>query len=145
LRGDAKEQMMANERNEGQFGDGESGEDQKEFRRQGEQGQTGPETRTSGQPLGGNESNTGTGTTMTQGFSSSRTGTAGAAGGPGESAGGFVGSQGSDPGEGEQDRDPQQAGFAEQGRGAPREGGDVERGGERTDNFDSDVEGGSTR
>lgn len=48
---------------------------------------------------------------------------------------GFIGSKDKEPGE--QDRDPQQAGFAEQGRGAPGEGGDVER----TDNFDSDVEG----
>jgi hypothetical protein len=51
---------------------------------------------------------------------------------------GFIGSE-------DEDHDPQQAGFAQQGRGAPDDGGDIERGTERTDNFDSDVEGSSNR
>jgi hypothetical protein len=141
--------MMAKERDEGQFGNRESGsgkDRQKEFGQQDRQGGTGQETRTSGQPIGGNESKTGTGTTMTQGYSSSRPGSAGAAGGGiGDPAGGFVGSEGNDSGDYVQDRDPQQAGFAEQGRGAADEGRDVERGGERTDNFDSDIEGSGRR
>ena len=56
---------------------------------------------------------------------------------------GFIGSQGEESNEHLQDRDPQQAGFAEQGRGAPDEGRDIERGGERTANLDSDIEGSS--
>lgn len=56
--------------------------------------------------------------------------------GPGAGQAGFIGSQADD-------RDPQQAGFAERGRGAPDEGGDIERGGERTANRDSDIEGSS--
>lgn len=149
---------MANERDQDKFNsDRESNEGRKT--ESGQQGQSGQETRTSGQPIGGNESNTGTGTTLSQGFTSAGgTGSAGAAGGGarGESAGdgggmrgespgdgGFVGSQGEESGEYLQDRDPKQAGFAEQGRGAPDEGRDIERGGERSANRDSDIEGSS--
>ncbi len=52
--------------------------------------------------------------------------------------GGFIGSQ-------EQEHDPQQAGFAEQGRGAPEEDSDIERGSERSQKGSSDIEGSSDR
>lgn len=58
---------------------------------------------------------------------------------------GFVGSQGKESGEYLQEGGPKQAGFAEQGRGAPDEGRDIERGGERTANRDSDIEGSSEK
>jgi hypothetical protein len=58
---------------------------------------------------------------------------------------GFIGSQDDGSDEQGQNRDPQQAGFAEQGRGAPSDRGDIERGGERTENFDSDIEGSSSQ
>lgn len=50
-------------------------------------------------------------------------------------SGGFVGSNDQDSGDYLQARDPQQAGFAEQGRGAPDQ--------ERSENRSSDIEGGS--
>lgn len=56
---------------------------------------------------------------------------------------GFVGSQGEESGEYLQEGQTKQAGFAEQGRGAPEDGGDIERDGERTANRDSDIEGSS--
>lgn len=58
---------------------------------------------------------------------------------------GFIGSRDEESSESEQDRDPQQAGFAEQGRGAPEEGRDIERGRERNANRSTDVEGSSER
>jgi hypothetical protein len=61
----------------------------------------------------------------------------------GESAEGFVGSQGQDSGEYlQQDGNPE-SGFAEQGRGAPNQSGDIERENERSENRDSDIEGSS--
>lgn len=119
---------MANERDEDQFNDNNDPESasqegrQKEFgqqaqqRQQDESGQQGQGGSTPGQPIGGNDST---------------------------AEGGFVGSQGEESGEYLQEDDAQQGGFAEQGRGAPDEGGDIERGGERTENFDSDIEGSS--
>jgi hypothetical protein len=64
-------------------------------------------------------------------------------GGQQPAGGGFVGSQGEETGEYLQEGETEQAGFAEQGRGAPEEGSDIERGGERTSNRDSDIEGSS--
>lgn len=58
------------------------------------------------------------------------------------SSGGFVGSQNQDPGDYLQRDGNPDTGFAEQGRGAPDQG-DIERTGERSDNRDSDIEGGS--
>lgn len=57
--------------------------------------------------------------------------------------GGFVGSQGQESGEYLQKDKTEQAGFAQQGRGAPDEDTDIERGGERSANLDSDIEGSS--
>ena len=58
---------------------------------------------------------------------------------PGESTDGFVGSQGQDSGEYLQLGGN---GFAEQGQGAPEQG-DIERGTERSQDSDSDIEGSS--
>ena len=61
---------------------------------------------------------------------------------PGESSGGFVGSQGQDSGEYLQKDGNPESGFAEQGQGAPEQG-DIERGTERSQDSDSDIEGSS--
>ena len=61
---------------------------------------------------------------------------------PGESSGGFVGSQGQDSGEYLQKDGNPESGFAEQGQGAPEQG-DIERGIERSQDSDSDIEGSS--
>ena len=60
----------------------------------------------------------------------------------GQSDGGFVGSQGQDSGEYLQQGGNPESGFAEEGQGAPDQG-DIERGGERSENRDSDIEGSS--
>lgn len=60
----------------------------------------------------------------------------------GQSDGGFVGSQDQDSGEYLQQGGNPESGFAEQGQGAS-DGGDIERGTERSENRDSDIEGSS--
>ena len=59
--------------------------------------------------------------------------------------GGFVGTQREESGEYLQEGETHHAGFAEQGQGATDqpESGDVERGGERSDNRSTDIEGSS--
>ena len=61
----------------------------------------------------------------------------------GQNSGGFVGNQDEDSGEYLQQGGTPQAGFAEQGSGAPNEGSDIERDSERSQNRDSDIEGSS--
>ena len=61
---------------------------------------------------------------------------------PTGSSGGFIGSQEEDPGDYLQRGGNPESGFAEQGRGAPDQG-DIERTGERSENRDADIEGGS--
>ena len=58
---------------------------------------------------------------------------------------GFVGSEGQDPGEYLQQGGTPESGFAEQGRGAPNQGSDIERDTDRTKDRDSDIEGSSDR
>ena len=58
---------------------------------------------------------------------------------------GFVGSEGQDSGEYLQQGGTPQSGFAEQGRGAPNQGSDIERDSERSQDRDSDIEGSSDR
>lgn len=60
----------------------------------------------------------------------------------GSDTGGFVGSQDEESGDYLQRDGNPESGFAEQGRGAPDQG-DIERTGERSENRDSDIEGGS--
>lgn len=60
----------------------------------------------------------------------------------GSDTGGFVGSQGEKSDDYLQRGGNPESGFAEQGRGAPDQG-DIERTGERSENRDSDIEGGS--
>ena len=62
---------------------------------------------------------------------------------PGQNSDGFVGSQSEDSGEYLQQGGTPQAGFAEQGSGAPNQGSDIERDSERSQNRDSDIEGSS--
>ena len=69
--------------------------------------------------------------------------TGGSSGSPEPSSEGFVGSQSDDSGEYLQQGGTPQAGFAEQGSGAPNEGSDIERDSERSQNRDSDIEGSS--
>ena len=57
--------------------------------------------------------------------------------------GNFVGSQGEESGEYLQQSGNPESGFADQGRGAPNQGSDIERDGERSENRDSDIEGSS--
>ena len=107
---------------------------------QGQQGSTGQQGQTGGQQgqqsefgqQGQAETNT---ADRSSGQSSGQSGT--------DRSGGFVGTEGEDSGEYLQDRDPQQAGFAEQGRGAPDDGSDIERDEERTANRSTDIEGSS--
>ena len=61
----------------------------------------------------------------------------------GQSGGGFVGSQGQDSSEYLQQGGNPESGFAEQGRGASNQSGDIEREDERSENRDSDIEGSS--
>jgi len=61
---------------------------------------------------------------------------------PGESPGGFVGGRGQDSGEYLQKDGNPESGFAEQGQGASDQG-DIERGTERSQDSDSDIEGSS--
>ena len=60
-----------------------------------------------------------------------------------DQSGGFVGSQGQDSSEYLQSGGTPQAGFAEQGRGASNQPGDIERDTERSQNRESDIEGSS--
>lgn len=109
----------------------ESGQQSQSGGQQGQQSESGQQ---GGQSETGQQGQAGTSTT-------DRSGEQDSSGGGGD--GGFVGSQGEESGEYLQEKDPQQAGFAEQGRGAPDEGGDIEGGGERSANRDSDIEGSS--
>jgi hypothetical protein len=59
---------------------------------------------------------------------------------PGSQSGGFVGSQDQDSGEYLQKSGNPESGFAEEGQGAPDQG-DIERGIERSQNRESDIEG----
>lgn len=61
---------------------------------------------------------------------------------PGESSGNFVGSESKDSGEYLQKSGNPESGFAEEGQGAPDQG-DIERGTERSQNRESDIEGSS--
>ena len=61
---------------------------------------------------------------------------------PGESSGNFVGSESQDSGEYLQKSGNPESGFAEEGQGAPDQG-DIERGTERSQNRESDIEGSS--
>jgi hypothetical protein len=56
---------------------------------------------------------------------------------------GFVGSEGEDSGEYLQQGGNPESGFAEQGRGASNQSGDIERENERSENRESDIEGSS--
>lgn len=117
----------------GQMGDNEMGAQGAGFA-QGESNAQGETSAGSQSPLGAShEQGADGGSVVAAGAASSGPG-AGQAGI--ERGGGFIGSQ-------SDERDPQQAGFAEQGRGAPDEGRDIERGGERGANRDSDIEGSS--
>lgn len=112
-------------------------EQKKEFG-QGQQDATGQQAESGGQQ--GQQSEFGQqGQAETD--TADRTGQGG--GQPGTEGGGFVGSKEEDSGEYLQDRDPQQAGFAEQGRGAPEQGAGIEGGGERSEDRSSNIEGGS--
>jgi hypothetical protein len=110
-----------------------------------------PDDSTSGQPIGGNDSATGTGTTLTQGadFGQGTTSTAGGSsvgtdqtsgGSSGVSGGeGFVGSQSDDSGDYLQDNQPGSSAaatggtdFAEQGRGAAEDNDQEGAGGSGT-------------
>ena len=62
---------------------------------------------------------------------------------PNQNSGGFVGSESEDSGEYLQEGGTPQAGFAEQGGGAPNDGSDIERDSERSQNRESDIEGSS--
>lgn len=108
----------------GEFGEGSSrSTSQSGSNEYGAQGQsTGQDS-----PLGASHQNSADGGSVTAAGSSS---TGPGAGQAGTDRSGFIGAQ-------SDDSDPQQAGFAEQGRGAADEGG------QRTDNEKTDIEGSS--
>lgn len=113
---------------------------QQQTGQQSQQGETGQQRQNQefgaqqGTPLGAGHQQSADGGSVTFAGSSSTGPGAGQA--ATDRSEGFIGSKGDDS-------DPQQAGFAEQGRGAPDEGSDVERGGERSANRSTDIEGSS--
>lgn len=127
-------------------------QDQQQF---GQQGQQQPTGQGGQQPLG-QQGNFGTQepglggqgqqdfgrpetTTLNEG---SQPGLGGGSTGEGGKGSNFVGSQGQDSGEYLQQTGNPESGFAEQGRGASNDT-DIEGGGERSENRDSDIEGSS--
>lgn len=133
--GQDKQQQTGQQSQQGETG--QQRQNQELGAQQGETGQQGQNQEfgaQQGTPLGAGHQQRADGGSVTFAGSSSTGPGAGQAGI--DRSEGFIGSKGDDS-------DPQQAGFAEQGRGAPDEGSDVERGGERSANRSTDIEGSS--
>ncbi|HET9810288.1 MAG TPA: hypothetical protein VFP53_01160, partial [Sphingomicrobium sp.] len=136
----------------GQSRQGAPGGQQGQQSEYGQQGGADVADRSGSQePLGAGHQHSADGGSVTAAGSSSTGPGAGQAGtdSSGGSGSGFVGSQGDNSGEYLQEGQTEssgQAGFAEQGRGAEdEEDSDTERGGERSANRSSDIEGSSDR
>jgi len=127
--------------NENQNQGGEEGR-KDEFDKEKTEGQTGQQGSIGGQQGQQGEfgQQTGQGQTGQQGETGAsvadRTGQQSP--GAGSTGGGFVGAEGEDTGEYLREGETEQAGFAEQGRGAPQQDEDIERGGGGS----TDIEGG---
>lgn len=141
---------MANDRDNPGGGEDRQSEFDREKKNEFGQGQQGQQSESSQQGQSGDRQREPLGASHEQGAKGgSVTAAGGSSTGPGagqvgtDRDSGFVGSQGEESGEYLQEGGSKQAGFAEQGRGAPDQGGDIERGGERTANRDSDIEGSS--